>query len=112
MDCFAFISEMMKTHPRSAKTSERPRPRKSPPRPRAEPVLSALTDGDEEPVATAGYLLALVQDRTGIQTVIRYWRNTANTERARLVYRSVAALNDDTRTPVLEEIYSSTDKND
>ena len=41
--------------------------------------------------------------------LIQYWREHQATDKAwqRLVYRAIAALNDDEQTPVLEDIYHS-----
>ena len=70
------------------------------------PLLAA---GEPETIAYAGYLLALSQDRAGLNALIKHWREKAHNDDSwkRLVYRGVAAVGDDSLTPVLEEIYKT-----
>jgi hypothetical protein len=54
-----------------------------------------------------GYLLALMGDRSGMDSLLDYWRNNREDQSAqRLVYRAAAALRADDMVPVLEEIYA------
>lgn len=73
------------------------------------PVVNApADDGDGSTAAYAGYLLSLFGDRTGFDKLISYWRaNSGDDTARRLVYRAVAAMNDDSLTPVLESVYKS-----
>jgi hypothetical protein len=66
-----------------------------------------LQDGDPETAAGAGYLAVLLGEPEGLEPLLRYWRGQARTNPAlvRLVYRAVAALDDDGKVPVLEEVY-------
>jgi HEAT repeat protein len=79
-----------------------------------EMIRPLLKDPDEEVAAYAGYLLAMTGDREGVAPVIRYWREREKRWSLwqRLAYRSVAAVGDDSMTPLLEEIYGSFDAND
>jgi HEAT repeat protein len=72
-----------------------------------------LRDKDPQAAACAGYLLALLQADDGLDTLLDYWRNRAGKDDdwTQLVYRAVAALGDDHRVPILEQIYRRWDVN-
>ena len=57
----------------------------------------------------AGYLLALLGEPAGLTPLEKYWRTQAHDDQAwlRRVYAAVAALGDDDKTPLLEEIYQT-----
>jgi HEAT repeat protein len=62
---------------------------------------------DQETAAYVGYLLALMGDRSGMDSLLDYWRNNREDQSAqRLVYRAAAALRADDMVSVLEEIYA------
>lgn len=73
----------------------------------AEAVRPLLHDRDPQVSAYAGYLLTLVGDSEGLVPLLHYWRGRERSDDnwLKLVYRAVAALNDDNRVPLLEEIY-------
>jgi hypothetical protein len=77
-------------------------------------VRPVLDSDDGETAAYAGYFLALLGEPAGIDRLIRFWRDKADDKDAwrRLVYRALAALNDNQHLSVLEEIYASYDKSD
>lgn len=78
-------------------------------------VLRPLLDSpDPRTAALAGYVLATLQEADGLEPLVYYWREQArdNYTIRRLVYRAVAALNDDSQTPLLEEIYRTYGRND
>jgi hypothetical protein len=80
----------------------------APPGITAQMLRPLLADSDTETAACAGYLLALLGERDGLDAVIKHWRANSKDETAkRLAYRTIAALRDDNLTPVLEEIYKS-----
>jgi HEAT repeat protein len=66
-----------------------------------------LTDPDPAVAALAGYLLTQFGDPAGFGPLERFWRDRVREDSnwTRLVYRAVAALNDDARVPILQEIY-------
>jgi hypothetical protein len=55
------------------------------------------------------YFLALLGEPRGLPALIQYWReqHAADKSWQRLVYRAIAALNDDAQVPVLDEIYKN-----
>jgi HEAT repeat protein len=73
-----------------------------------------LQDSDPRAAALAGYLLVLLGDESGLTPLLKIWRERAKTDNswARLVYRAVAALNDDSRVNLLEEIYRGYQRDD
>jgi hypothetical protein len=73
------------------------------------PLQPLLADGDSETAADAGYLLALLGDRHGLDTLVKVTRGQGwnQSQSTRLVYRAVTKLNDDSQTPLLEEIYQA-----
>lgn len=78
-------------------------------------VLRPLLDSpDPRTAALAGYVLATLREADGLGPLVNYWREQArdNYTIRRLVYRAVAALNDDSQTPLLEEIYRTYGRND
>jgi hypothetical protein len=67
-----------------------------------------LTDSDKPIAACAGYLMCLFKDRGGLDPLLAYWRlNQGDQKTRRMVYRAVAALDDDNLTPVLQDVYGS-----
>jgi HEAT repeat protein len=82
-----------------------------PPGIKPEMLKPLLRDPDGETAACAGYLLALLGEREGLDAVVRHWRAHPRDENARrLTYRAIAAMRDDQFTPILEEIYKSYNK--
>lgn len=79
---------------------------------KAEQVKPFLSDANPRTAAIAGYLLALFRDRSGLDKLLAYYRtnSTDHDEVCRLVYRAIAALDDDALTPVLAEIYKTLSK--
>ena len=73
-----------------------------------------LNDADPELAADAGYLLALLGDRGGMDRLLKYWREQAQKDSRwmQLVSRAIVAVNDDGYTPVLEEIYRNYGRED
>ncbi len=57
--------------------------------------------------AYAGYLLTLKGDPKGLPPLLEYWENGIHDDTSidKLVYRSIASLNDSTKLDVLREIY-------
>lgn len=73
----------------------------------AEHVAPFVDDADPEIAAYAGYLLAMFQDASGIDPLLRYWRSEqVSHELDRLVYRAIATLDDPHHIPVLKQIYA------
>jgi hypothetical protein len=72
-----------------------------------EVVRPLLRDANPRMAAQAGYLLALMKESDGLEPLVRYWRDHARTDDTwmRLVYRAIAALEDDGKVSILEEIY-------
>jgi hypothetical protein len=70
-------------------------------------VRPYLTGSDPKNAAYAGYVLAVSGDAEGLAPLERYWRGQELGDYywQRRVYSAVAALGDDARTPLLEEIY-------
>jgi hypothetical protein len=70
-------------------------------------LTTFLGDADPEITAYAGYLLCLLGDSKGLDPLLRHWRQHAKAASAwsRLVYQAISYLDDDSQTPVLEEIY-------
>jgi HEAT repeat protein len=72
------------------------------------PVAAAQSEADPSTAAYAGYLLSLFGDRSGFDRLVAYWRTNSDDDAVRrLVYRAIAAMNDDSLTPVLESVYKS-----
>jgi HEAT repeat protein/thioredoxin-like negative regulator of GroEL len=76
------------------------------------PMLDPLLkDPELENVAYASYLLCLLGQQQGTDTVVHWWQGHRDDETwRRLAYRAIALTGDDGRTPVLEEIYATYDK--
>jgi hypothetical protein len=79
-----------------------------------EPLVQMLSKDDAQLAAMAGYLLATTGDPSGFKQLESYWRSHAMTDDQwrQLVYRAVAVLNDDSLTPVLEDVYRGYEKGD
>jgi hypothetical protein len=78
-----------------------------------ETIKPLLADTEQETAAYAGYLLALLGDRSGLDVLLAYWRNNPREQDVRrLVYRAAAALRADDMVPVLEQIYTGYEKQD
>ena len=58
----------------------------------------------------AGYLIALLGDHRGIAPLLKAARahGFADDQWAKMVYRAITHLDDDSQTPILEEIYEAT----
>jgi hypothetical protein len=85
----------------------------APPGLKAEHLKPILKSGDHEAAAYAGYLLALLGERQGLDRLVAYWNeNPKDQSVKRLVYRAVAAMNDDELTPIVERVYNTYDKDD
>jgi HEAT repeat protein len=71
-------------------------------------ILRKILKGDDiEMAGYAGYLLALVGDRSGFDILLSDWRsNNMEDAWSRMVYRAIAKDNDDTQTAVLKELYN------
>lgn len=71
-------------------------------------VRPFLKDADPEVAACAGYLLALMDQRDGLDPLLRYWRlhGADDASWTQSVYRAIAHLDDDGLVPVLEEIFN------
>jgi HEAT repeat protein len=83
----------------------------APPGVTVELIKPLLADNDLETAAYAGYLLALMGDRSGLDSLLSYWRNNTREQHVqRLAYRAAAALRADDMVPVLEQIYAGYEK--
>lgn len=73
----------------------------------AEHIRPYLNDSNLDTAAHAGYLLALLGERDGLEPVLRRWREHGQRyDRSRRpVYRAIAALDDSAQLPVLKKIY-------
>jgi hypothetical protein len=74
-----------------------------------EMVRPMLKDTDPSNAACAGYLLCLLGDKSGLGPLVKHWKesNQRDGDWRRLVYRAVAALDDDSLVPVLDDVYQS-----
>jgi HEAT repeat protein len=77
-------------------------------------VRPLLRDADPSIAAGAGYLLVLLGEADGLEPLLRYWRAQAatNEDWLRLVVRALAALGDDNRVRILEDIYRGLPKDE
>jgi HEAT repeat protein len=67
-----------------------------------------LKDAAPEIQVQAAYLLTLQGEAAGLAPLLRYWREKGGPQDegwTKAVYRAIAALGDDSRVPILEEIY-------
>jgi HEAT repeat protein len=90
---------------------------KPPPGLKPEPLKALLSNSDPEKAAEAGYLLCLLGDKGGLPPLVAGWRahladDAEERMIRRLVYRAISALDDDSQTPVLAEVYGKFEKND
>jgi thioredoxin-like negative regulator of GroEL/HEAT repeat protein len=81
----------------------------------AEPLMPLLGSTDREEAALAGYLLCLLGKHEGLAPLVEF--HQASHDRnwdgpTRLLTRGISALDDDNQTPLLEQIYSSFNKED
>ncbi len=74
-----------------------------------EHVLPALEHPEARVRAYAGYLLALLGDRRGLDHLLTYWKQDAGRdyEAETLVFRAIARLDASDQLPVLRTIYNS-----
>jgi hypothetical protein len=74
---------------------------------KVEMVRPFLKSDDPRVRANAGYLLALLGEADGLETLLLYWRakERTDTEWQKLVYRAISALKDDSQVRIVEEIY-------
>jgi hypothetical protein len=79
-----------------------------------EMIRPLLESPEPRTTAIAGYLLATMKDPAGLDRLVDYWRGQAKDDQSvkRLVYRAVSALDDDNRTPLLEEVYRTYSRDD
>jgi hypothetical protein len=72
-------------------------------------IRPLINDPDPEIAASAGYLLALMDQPDGMDALLKYWKGQPKkyNQWSRLVYRAVAALDDPKYLPVLKEIYAN-----
>jgi hypothetical protein len=78
-----------------------------PPLLKPEHVRPLLASSDPQSAANAGYLLTLFGEADGLEPLLRYWHaQKGNEQLDRLVYRSIAVLDDPSYIPILREIYS------
>ena len=77
-----------------------------------EQVRPLLQDKNPLVAAEAGYLLALLKDSTGMDKLLAYYekKSTDHDFVCRMVYRAITALDDDSRVPILKDIYKSLSK--
>jgi HEAT repeat protein/thiol-disulfide isomerase/thioredoxin len=78
----------------------------APPGLEAKHVRPLLDAADAQTAAYAGYLLALLGERDGLEPLLRYWRGAKSEAVDRLVFRAIAALDSAEHVPVLREIYA------
>ena len=73
-----------------------------------QPLTALMNDSDPDVAGYAGYLAALLGERHGMQPLLKAARaHGFESDWASLVYRAISRLDDDSQTPVLEEIYKS-----
>jgi HEAT repeat protein len=93
---------------------DRERPRLIVPKPPAALALEMLQplrdDPDPAIAAQVAYLHAVFGDAGGLNSLVRHWREREKDsfEWKRLVFRAIAVLDDDSKVPVLQEIYRTT----
>jgi HEAT repeat protein len=74
----------------------------------AEPLRKLLPDSDPETAGYLGYLLAILGDSSGFDNLLKQARsNGLDGDWGQLLYRAIAKLDDDSKTPILAEIYHS-----
>jgi HEAT repeat protein len=75
----------------------------------AELLLPLVREGNAKQRAGAGYLLCLLGEPGGLPPLVNYWKEFGrkDAQLTKLVYRSVAALDDAAQVPLLAEIYQS-----
>ncbi len=75
----------------------------------SEVLRPLLDDASPRTAAQVGYLLATLKDSSGLDLLVSFWREHAREDPTyrRLVYRAVAALDDDTQVGLLQEIYGT-----
>jgi HEAT repeat protein len=72
-------------------------------------IRPLLADSDPEIAASAGYLLALMDQPDGMDALLKYWKGQPKkyNQWSRLAYRAIAVLDDPKYLPVLKEIYAN-----
>ena len=78
-----------------------------------EPLTPLLQSEDHMIAAYAGYLLCLLNKHEGLPPVVRFWgeqKESGNSNATELVYTAITALDDDSQTPVLGQIYAASSK--
>lgn len=67
-----------------------------------------LSEPDQNSAAYAGYLLALLGERDGLDHLLKYYRQSATStdDWVCLLSSAIAAIDDDSQVPLLEEIYN------
>lgn len=75
-------------------------------------IRPLLDDADPQTAAYAGYLLVLLDDRSGLEKLLEYWRRQETQQSfledrlTWLVYRAIAVMDDPVHQPILEKIYT------
>ena len=80
----------------------------------AEMLEPLMQSSDAEDVVCAGYLLCLLGKKEGLPPLLASWevqKNDRWNKTTELLYRAIATLDDDSQTPVLEQIYKRFGKN-
>ena len=81
-----------------------------PPGLKVEQLTPFLQNSDTDSTSRAAYLLALLGERRGVDTLIAQWnreKQDRDHELRQRVYRAIAAIDDIAYVPVLEDIYAS-----
>ena len=77
-------------------------------------IMPFLNDENAETSAYASFVAVLLGEHSGMDILLKYWRTTdgelsENSSVATLVYRAIAATNDEQYVPILREIYGKMD---
>jgi len=72
-------------------------------------LMPELASGDSDDAGRAGYLLCLLGDRRGLAPLLAAARRNGwdQDEWRQMAYKAITRLDDDSQTPVLDEIYKS-----
>jgi hypothetical protein len=70
-------------------------------------IRPLLADEDAKIAASAGYLLALLGDGSGLEQLLAHWRENRDTQTDRLAYRAIASLDAVEHLPELETIFAT-----
>ena len=75
-------------------------------------VRPLLAEADPQAAAEAGYLLALLEQPDGLETLLRFVHGKDDWQWKQLAVRAIAVLDDQSHVAVLREIYSRLEHND